>query len=109
MEKQDQVRDALLRSAASVAVGGAGFWLPNWMDRYYGPESFDRIGFLYIWSLPIIVIYAVLATVSLVRAYRATVGFGRWGRLAVILGLAMLCWSPVACMGFRMIWGILAV
>lgn len=108
--ERKQLLDALLRSVAAVAIGVAGFWYPFWRDSQFAAfekrEHVDldtRMGFLYLFSLPIIVIFATLATISLARAYRSMPRSGRWGRLTLVMVLAALCWSPVAYVGFGIV------
>jgi len=111
--QRNQLFDALLRSAAAVAIGVAGFWYPLWRDSQFAAfekrEHVDldtRMGFLYLFSLPIILIFATLASISLARAFRSVPRSGRWGRLTLVLVLAALCWSPVAYVGFRIVQSI---
>ena len=111
---RSQFTDALLRSAAAVGVGVAGFWYPFWWDsqcaefeKRYHCDLDTRIGFFYLWTLPIIIFYAIRATVSLVRAYPGAPLFGRWGCLGLVLTLASLCWAPVAFFGFGILWNSL--
>ena len=64
------------------------------------------MGGLYLFSLPIILIFAVLATISLARAFWGGPQSRRWGRIALVLVLAALCWSPIALMGFGIVRGV---
>jgi hypothetical protein len=106
----NQYVDAFFRSAAAVAIGVAGFWYPQWCDSQYAAferhnhvDLDSRMGFLYMFSLPIILVFAMLATFSLARAFWGGSPSRRWGRIALGLVLAGLCWSPVAFVGFRMV------
>ena len=106
----NQLVDALVRSVAAVAIGVAGFWYPLWCDRHFAAferhnhvDLDTRMGGLYLFSLPIILVFAILATISLARAYRSVARSGRWGRLTLVLVLATLCWSPVAYVGFGIV------
>jgi len=74
------------RTVISVCVGVVGYCFPLWWDRKYA-EPDSRIGMLFLWSLPIIVIYATLATGSLVRAYHYAPSSGRMFRVVLLVGL----------------------
>lgn len=98
------MKDALIRSAASVIVGALGYWIPLFSVLYYerlarGADLDDRIGFYFLWTLPIIIVYAILATIGLCRAYWSSTSAGRWVSLVLVLVLASLCWSPLICLG----------
>jgi hypothetical protein len=91
--------EAFIRTVISVSVGVVGYWFPLWWDRKYA-EPDSRIGMLFLWSLPIILIYAVLATGSLVRAYHYAPSSRRLPRVVLLVALVGLCWSPVAIAAF---------
>jgi hypothetical protein len=55
---------------------------------------------LFCWSLPIIVIYATLATRSLVHAYHYAPSSRRLFRWPLTAALIALCWSPIAIVAF---------
>ena len=91
-------------------MGVAGFWYPFWRDSQFAAferqnhvDLDSRMGFLYMFSLPIILVFAILATFSLARAFWGGSETRRWGRIALALALAGLCWSPVAFVGIGII------
>jgi hypothetical protein len=101
---KSQPADALIRSFAAICVGVLGYWLPLYGANYYvrlanGADLDDRLGLYFLWTLPITIVYSVLATISLVRAYRGQTPSNKGCRLALILGIAMLCWSPLIKIG----------
>jgi hypothetical protein len=96
---QGQLKDAAIRSIFSFIVGVVGYWLPLlWADAIERPfpgEDFDdRLGFYFMWTLPIILVHAIFATISQVRACLEKPGFRRWGRIVIFVVAALLCWSP---------------
>jgi hypothetical protein len=102
--------DALFRSAAAIAIGVAGFWYPFWCDRQFAAfersnhvDLDTRMGFLYLFSLPIILVFAILATFSLARAFWGPPPSRGRGHIVLALVLAGLCWSPLALVGFWII------
>ncbi len=104
----NQLIDAFFWSVAAIAIGVAGFWYPLWRDSQFAAferqnhvDLDTRMGFLYMFSLPVILIFAILATISLGRSYWSASG---WTRVALLLVLAVLCWSPLIFIGIGMIW-----
>jgi hypothetical protein len=80
-------------------VGFAGYWLPLlWADYieppFPGVDFDDRLGFYFFWTLPIILVYTILATVSQVRVCLEKSCSQRWGRIAVVIAVGAVCWSP---------------
>jgi hypothetical protein len=74
-------------------------------EKRYHVDLDDRIGFFYLFTLPIIIYFAIRATVSLVRACSSAPQSARWGRVALVLAIAALCWSPAAIMGYSLVRG----
>ena len=105
---QDEVKDAIFRSLAAIFVGIAGYWLPL-LGAYYierpfpGVDFDDRLGFYFGWTLPIILVYAILATISLTRAHLQE-SFPSWfvGLLS-LFGVGGLCWSPFISIGVNIV------
>jgi hypothetical protein len=99
--KQNHLMDALLRSVISVVVGVIFFWIPLWIHSYFtrlahGADIEDPVGVFLLFGLPIIIVFAILATISLKRAYLSAPSSSRVGRLVLVFGLAIFCWSPAA-------------
>jgi hypothetical protein len=92
----------------AICVGVLGFWLPLYGANYYerlanGANLDDRLGFYFLWTLPIIIVYSILATISLVRACRGQTPSNHWVRLGLSFGIAVLCWSPLIEIGVGMV------
>ncbi len=105
---QDNVKDAIFRSLAAILVGVVGYWLPllgaDYIERPFpGVDFDDRLGFFFVWTLPINLVYAILATISLTRAYRQE-AFPNWFvGLVSLFGVAALCWSPFISIGVNIV------
>lgn len=106
LTKQNQLVDALLRSIISVVVGVILFWIPllslTYSERLAGGANIEAPWEVLVFTLPVIIIYAILATISLKRACLITPSSRRVGRLILVFALA-ICWSPVACLCLMMI------
>jgi len=98
----------LVRSGISVVAGVVFFWIPLWFHSYFtqlapGADVEDPVGAILFFGVPIITVFAILATISLKRAYLSVPGSNRVGRLVLVFGLAAVCWSPAACFCFMAI------
>jgi hypothetical protein len=85
--------DAFIRVLVCIAFGILGFWFPLWYEARI-QNSDARFGFIFLYTLPVILVYAVYATVSLLRVYRVTAMFQRLRRFVLIPFLALFCWMP---------------
>jgi hypothetical protein len=93
-----------------VVAGVICFWYPVYVDSKFGPEADSRMGFFYLGAFPYMIGAGVVAVLSLARLFRALRGAGTRNfaslfSLGIILTLASL--SPVAVIGFRLIYGLI--
>ena len=63
--------------------------------NYPGIDMDTRLGFLYMYTLPLILLYAGWTTESLVRVYRARLESRRSLQFGLAVGLVVISWSPV--------------
>jgi hypothetical protein len=99
-QAQSPLADAVIRSLAAICLGFVGYWLPllcaNYIERPFAGADFDdRLGFLFVYSLPIILFYAARASTSQVQACRKMSSLSWSSRVALVIGGSALCWSPV--------------
>lgn len=92
---------------SSILVGFVGYWLPL-LGAYYierpfpGVDFDDRLGLYFLGTLPIILVYAILATISQVRACQGKSICSRLARMAWII-VGAVCWSPCIYVGFGVV------
>jgi hypothetical protein len=105
---QGQLKDAAIRSLFSFLVGVAGYWLPLlWADAierpFPGVDFDDRLGFYFMWTLPIILVYAIFAAMSQIRACLEKPRSQRWRRIVIFIVVGLICWSPFINIGFNIL------
>lgn len=99
--------DVAFRTMACVAVGVIGLWYPLWVDRKNDESADSRIGMIFLWSLPMILAFAIWATSGLVTNRLRVVGARRGIGLSLVAAIIVVCWSPIAYVGFGILWGIM--
>jgi hypothetical protein len=90
--------DAVFRSLAAICIGIVGYWLPllwaNSIERPFPNEDFDdRLGGFFIFTLPIILCFAVWAGISQIEAYRRTSSGNPKLAAALMICCFALCFS----------------
>ena len=88
----EQRRSALATAGACIAIAIAGVWFPLFMFWWY--DESDHRSFTACFGLPIILMYAILATSRLKDAYWNRPDLRPQFRRTIVLGLAFLCWLP---------------
>lgn len=87
-----RVRDFYLRCFFAIVIGGIGFWWPNWYALRIPSQNDPRMGFVFIYTLPIIAAAGIWATTAFKVAYRPRI---------VSVGLLLLVWAPALVTGSR--------
>lgn len=104
---QNPLVDALFRAVACIAIGVIGFWYPLWADRKNDESADSRIGMLFLWSLPIILGFAIWVTAGLAANGFKVLGCRRGLGLALVTAAIAVCWSPILYVGFGILWSII--
>ena len=104
---------AMLWLAAGVAVAVMGIWYPFTIDRQFGPEVDTRMGFVYVYTIQLVLAATVAAGFALRRLYRGSRYLQTTARALVMtvgILLALGTSSPIFAVGLGVVrylaWGI---
>jgi hypothetical protein len=111
--RHSQIVDAVLRSLAAICIGIVGYWLPFlWAESIKRPfpnEDFDdRLGSFFLFTLPIILCFAIRAGISQIQAYRGGDSCNRKLATALVICGFALCWSPFLLIIFGSLFNLVA-
>ena len=94
------MRDFCWRCLSAIVINVVGFWWPTWYMSRIPPEIDSRVGIVFVYTLPCIVVAGFWATMAFRWAYRPR---------CVSVGLLLLVWAPALIVGTRIILLVLYV
>lgn len=107
-KRQSYVMAATARSISAIAIGFLGYWLPIWaaycIERPFPGVDFDDwLGSYFLGTLPIILVYAILATISQIRVLRNGSFLSLKWRVPLVICVATFCWSPLISVAWNLL------
>jgi hypothetical protein len=87
-------RDFYFRCVAALLINLLGYWWPHWYASHIPPEGDSRVGLVFLFTFPFLIVTDVWATVSFKTAYRPQL-------LSAVL--LVLIWLPALMLAFGII------